>query len=237
MARCLLNSCWQIAESVPFRESTTAAEFTTCHQDQPLSRDRKSFVGRAPLLIALLCVLRLPIPVNAEAGDPAGNNVSQQVDSSLKKRIEAADGFVEDRVAMVLSLPEAIWSDFNEAMLKFGFRPTSIRPYENSSGIVIGAGWVRDGKSSFAQLGLSFAEAEKIAHKAARVGLLLTDFTAYGPQHDRYALLCVEDRDLTRVRTLALPRPEETLLTNEEPNMYLLDRSRRGRPASRRRSW
>jgi serine/threonine protein kinase/formylglycine-generating enzyme required for sulfatase activity/tetratricopeptide (TPR) repeat protein len=98
-------------------------------------------------------------------------------------------GFLDDQAGLVQDLPLVDFSTLAEALKAEGYRPESLRPYEQNGKIVVAATWRRDGRDFRTLLDLTSQELTEANRKAVSDGLCIHDVARRSP--GRWAALWI----------------------------------------------
>jgi hypothetical protein len=140
---------------------------------------------------------------------------AKEPDAELKRRVEAAVGFLETHCALCQTM---LLSDFlmvAEALRPFGYRPVRFRPYAAGPAVQVAAVWTRDGQEWRLAHGLSAEEVSRRDAENLKMAFVPVDVAVYQSNgQERYAALWLKS-DQSHRPVLAAGRDAKQLLAQQ----------------------
>lgn len=100
----------------------------------------------------------------------------QDIATDARVAIESAQGMIDERFAFCQTLPWEQLSELNDKLSAAGYRPTRVRPYSDSKGLMVAAIWTRDGGRFELETDLTADQLPPGDAPAAKDGLVPVDF-------------------------------------------------------------
>jgi formylglycine-generating enzyme required for sulfatase activity len=125
-------------------------------------------------------------------------------DETLVRQVEAAQGLVAERFALVQALPLAPFDALAQGLRRCGYRPLRYRPHAAGDGVRVAAVWTRDGRECRWADGLTAEEVRGRDAACRKEGFRSADVAGYlDDNQDRYAALWVRAEPGEDVRLCA----------------------------------